>query len=102
MRAIAAHARSDLAGSCRAAAFGDHQDLTARPWPVHEVGPNNCSMHRRLVTLLAVAAASRAAADPETPARTREQTIAALFRWPYHSSRLFAMPSADVVGAYVL
>jgi hypothetical protein len=59
-------------------------------------------MHRRLVTLLAVAAASRAAADPDTPPRTREQTIGALFRWPYRSSRLFAMPSADVVGAYML
>jgi hypothetical protein len=60
----------------------------------------------RLVTLLALVAASRAAANPasppDTPPRTRAQSIGSLFRWPFHSARLFAMPSADVVGAYVL
>jgi hypothetical protein len=61
----------------------------------------------RLVTLLALVAAARpAAASPpgpvDTPPRTRAQPIGSLFRWPFHSARLFAMPSADVVGAYVL
>ena len=71
-------------------------------------------MPHRVVTLLALAAASRvAAADPadpkpaspdigDTPPRRRDAAIGSLFRWPFHSSRLFAMPSADVVGAYML
>jgi hypothetical protein len=100
--AIAAHAWRELARSCRAAASGDHEDLTARPWPIHVVGPNNSRMHRRLVALIALVVSARAAADPDAPPRTREQAIAALLRWPYRSSRLFAMPSADVVGAYML
>jgi hypothetical protein len=60
-------------------------------------------MHR-LATLFALAAASRVAAAEtrDTPPRTREATLGSLFRWPFHSSRLFAMPSADVVGAYML
>jgi hypothetical protein len=58
----------------------------------------------RLAPLLALAAASRAAAaEPgDTPPRTREATLGSLFAWPFRSSRLFAMPSADVVGAYML
>ena len=71
-------------------------------------------MDRRVVTLLALAAATRgAAADPApaeaVPARVTPPTAAppsatlgSLFRRPVHSPRLFAMPSADVVGAYVL
>jgi hypothetical protein len=80
-------------------------------------------MQRRLVTLLAVAAAARSVAaepagddppagnpapDPAadaTPARkldARTAALGALFRGPFQSSRLFAMPSADVVGAYRL
>jgi hypothetical protein len=82
-------------------------------------------MPRRVVTLLALLAASRVAAtDPartaspvsgaepdakpappdtaDTPPRRRDAAIGSLFRWPFHSSRLFAMPSADVVGAYML
>jgi len=56
-------------------------------------------MHRRVVTLLALAAAARAArADPATP----QPSLGAVFRRPIHSPRLFAMPSADVVGAYML
>jgi hypothetical protein len=57
-----------------------------------------------LLGLLAPAAASRAAAAEtrDTPPRTREAKLGALFGWPFHSSRLFAMPSADVVGAYML
>jgi hypothetical protein len=83
-------------------------------------------MQGRLVTLLAMAIASRgAAADPgitpssgttpeaapepapepasdETPRPGRDTTLGALFRRPFPSSRLFAMPLADVVGAYML
>jgi len=64
-------------------------------------------MSGRFVTLLALLAASRAAAanpadGADTPPRTRAQSVGSLFRWPFHSARLFAMPSADVVGAYVL
>ncbi len=36
------------------------------------------------------------------PRRTRDATLARVFRGPFSSSRLFAMPTADVVGAYVL
>ena len=56
-------------------------------------------MDRRVVTLLALAAAARsAAADPaaDPPA------LGEVLRRPVHSPRLFAMPSADVVGAYML
>jgi hypothetical protein len=68
-------------------------------------------MSGRLVTLLALvaplagsraAAASPADGVADTPPRTRAQSLGSLFRWPFHSARLFAMPSADVVGAYVL
>jgi hypothetical protein len=60
-------------------------------------------MKRHAAMLLALAAASRtAAADPDTPPRMRDASLGSLFGWPFHSSRLFAMPSADVVGAYVL
>lgn len=37
-----------------------------------------------------------------TPQRTRTATPAQIFRGPFSTSRLFAMPTADVVGAYVL
>jgi hypothetical protein len=58
---------------------------------------------RGIATLLVLAATTRAAAEPgETPPRTRDATLGSLFRWPFHSSRLFAMPLADVVGAYML
>lgn len=70
--------------------------------------------------MLALAAASRAAAEPDDDAptssdadrapetalatfpRTREQSLGQMFRAPFRSARLFAMPSADVVGAYML
>jgi len=39
---------------------------------------------------------------PPTPTSPREATLGALFRRRFQSSRLFAMPSADVVGAYIL
>jgi len=80
-------------------------------------------MHRAVVTLLALALTSRragaapddrdddaaatsAAPTPEAApdARsnaTRRATLGALFRGPFHSSRLFAMPTTDVIGAYM-
>ena len=65
-------------------------------------------MQCRLVPLLALAAVSRAAAaeppDPPdaAPRRRPDATLGDAFRGPFHSARLFAMPSADVVGAYIL
>jgi hypothetical protein len=40
-------------------------------------------------------------AGPASPS-PRDATLGAIFRGPFRSSRLFAMPAADVVGAYVL
>jgi hypothetical protein len=77
------------------------------------------------MTLLALAAAARSAgaapgspdgdpaasapADPAPAAQPpgasadpRAGSLAGLFRGPFRSARLFAMPSADVVGAYML
>ncbi|HSR97337.1 MAG TPA: hypothetical protein VLM79_09825 [Kofleriaceae bacterium] len=68
-------------------------------------------MLRRIALLLALlallvapgVAASEPAAEPaDTPPRQPSAALGSLFRWPFHSARLFAMPSADVVGAYVL
>jgi len=54
----------------------------------------------RIVTaaLALAAAAGSVRADPTL--RRRDATILDLLRMPYRSSRLFAMPIADVVGAY--
>jgi hypothetical protein len=93
-----------------ARAIRDHRDLTPVRWPLHAARPDNGDM-RCLLVERAVAAAvaigavspARSAAEPrDTPPRTRDATLGSLFRWPFHSSRLFAMPSADVVGAYML
>ena len=55
---------------------------------------------------LAVPAGARAggpAGRPERPAkRTRHTSYHAMFHGPFQSSRLFSMPVADTVGAYVL
>jgi hypothetical protein len=75
-------------------------------------------MQRGAVTLIALVIASRAAADPAPPAapapdeavnqaenelpRKPDMTLGAMFRGPFRNARLFAMPTADVVGAYVL
>ncbi|HEY4238256.1 MAG TPA: hypothetical protein VGM88_00490 [Kofleriaceae bacterium] len=84
-------------------------------------------MPARLLTLLAVLAAAapahaddphppggfgptEAGADPDAPAapegtgplRREDATLRETFAGPFVSSRLFAMPTADVVGAYVL
>ncbi|HMG57686.1 MAG TPA: hypothetical protein VK601_29500 [Kofleriaceae bacterium] len=68
-------------------------------------------MQRGLVTLIALAIAARGAAaddgDGATPAereipRTPDTSIGRMFRGPFRSARLFAMPTTDVIGAYVL
>jgi hypothetical protein len=89
-------------------------------------------MQRGLVTLIALVIATRAAAaapgdDPdaatpgattapapdaadaaadvaagETVPRTPHTSLGRMFRGPFRSARLFAMPTADVVGAYIL
>jgi hypothetical protein len=48
--------------------------------------------------------AAPAIAPSATPPATdpRNVTLGAVFRGPFRSARLFAMPAADVVGAYVL
>lgn len=57
--------------------------------------------------------ASRASAEPGTDdgdadagarelVRAPDASLAAMFRGPFRSARLFAMPTTDVVGAYVL
>jgi len=41
--------------------------------------------------------------DNDKPAlRTRDASLAKIFRGPFQSSRLFTMPAADTVGAYML
>jgi hypothetical protein len=86
-------------------------------------------MDRCLASLLALIAAARVAAAEPVPApapadaaapapaadvaapqddetavvkRTRAATLRRIFRGPFQSSRLYTMPTADVVGAYVL
>jgi hypothetical protein len=69
-------------------------------------------MHRGSVTLIALviaaSAAPAASTDPDEPAdgetvpRTPTTTLGRMFRGPFRSARLFAMPTADVIGAYVL
>jgi hypothetical protein len=84
-------------------------------------------MQRGLVTLIALVITTRAAtgaADDEpvaaTPApaateaateaqdatselpRTPDTSLGTMFRGPFRSARLFAMPTADVLGAYIL
>ena len=68
-------------------------------------------MSRGPVTLIAIALAliaSPAIAEPadddavhEAP-RTPDTSLAAMFRGPFRSARLFAMPTTDVIGAYIL
>jgi hypothetical protein len=114
-----------IATICHAARCGDHADLTARRRLVHAARPHNWDMHRLQVLLIALFAlvATRgdaAAGDPSAPTApadpapiptpaatpapraTPDATLGSLFRGPFHSSRLFAMPTADVVGAYLM
>jgi hypothetical protein len=62
-------------------------------------------MKRALVIAAVSLAAARAVADPDPdqPApRKPDATAGDMFGGPFTSSRLFAMPVADVVGAYVV
>jgi len=64
-------------------------------------------MVRPLVSMLAALTLSRvAAADPiddaAGPARKKDSTVTQIMRGPFMTSRLFAMPTADVIGAYML
>ncbi|HUJ58265.1 MAG TPA: hypothetical protein VLX92_07225 [Kofleriaceae bacterium] len=57
----------------------------------------------RLPVLLAVIALARGAeADDGAPPRTPDASLGDMLRGPFQSSRLFSMPTADVVGAYIL
>jgi hypothetical protein len=56
-------------------------------------------MHRLATFVMALVAATHAAAEP---ARSETADLGDAFRGPFQSSRLFAMPTADVVGAYVV
>jgi hypothetical protein len=59
-------------------------------------------MRRLLVVAAAAAAALSRPAGAEPPARSRDASLATVLGGPFHSSRLFTMPLADVVGAYQL
>ena len=71
-------------------------------------------MHRGSVTPIALVLASTlasvfapgAAADPDDDGhelpRKPDASLATMFRGPFRSARLFAMPTTDVVGAYIL
>ena len=62
-------------------------------------------MRWRLVACFVVAATRVAAADdpsPTTPVRHEDATLGEIFTGPFQSSRLFAMPTADTVGPYIL
>ena len=55
---------------------------------------------RSLLVLSLLAVASRARADE--PKRDPHATAGEMFAGPFPSSRLFSMPTADVIGAYML
>src|SRR5207249_1880252 len=55
---------------------------------------------RSVVALVVVVAPLAARADE--PKRDPDATVGQMFHGPFQSSRLFAMPTADVVGAYML
>jgi|JI10StandDraft_1071094.scaffolds.fasta_scaffold44911_3 hypothetical protein len=52
--------------------------------------------------LAGLVTASTAHADDAAPLRRRDATVAEIFAGPFRSPRLFAMPVADVVGAFQL
>jgi len=100
--------RCDLAGLP-----ADHANLTAWQWSDHATTHHNECV-KRLVVCAVLAATSRARADESTettkqtdddtkPAkRTKATSTRRIFRGPFQSSRLYTMPAADTVGAYVL
>ena len=55
---------------------------------------------RALVACLVIVAASPARADDPQP-RKEDASLGEIFHGPFQSSRLFAMPVADTVGAYM-
>jgi hypothetical protein len=71
-------------------------------------------MQRALIAVIALGLAARGAraddaaggaTDDDAPRelpRTRQASLGEMFRGPFRSARLFAMPTADVIGAYVL
>jgi len=61
-------------------------------------------MTRALIAIAAMLAATRGDADPdpEPVARVPDATAGQIFAGPFASSRLFAMPVADVIGAYMM
>jgi hypothetical protein len=103
--------------------------ITAEPWPVHAIALHKQRMAREwnasigLAAAIAGAIAARveiAHADPPDDAsassrgdadddrgatevpRRPNTPLARMIRGPFRSARLFAMPTTDVIGAYVL
>jgi hypothetical protein len=58
-------------------------------------------MHRVLALMLLLTATAHAD-DPVPERRDPDATIGHIFHGPFSSSRLFTMPTADVIGAYML
>jgi hypothetical protein len=58
-------------------------------------------MHRVLAVLLLLTATAHAD-DPAPDRRDPDATIGQIFHGPFSSSRLFTMPTADVIGAYMM
>jgi hypothetical protein len=56
-------------------------------------------MHRALLVLTLLVPR---AAHADDPVRDPDATIAHIFHGPFASSRLFSMPTADVIGAYMM
>jgi hypothetical protein len=59
-------------------------------------------MTRALVATAVILAAARGDADPDPGSRQPDATMGQIFAGPFASSRLFAMPVADVIGAYMM
>lgn len=95
------------------AVIGDHAEITAWHWSDHGTRGHNSRVQRRFVSLMLCSLiAQTASAQPVAPTesddadvpvrRTRDARLDAIFRGPFQSSRLFTMPTADTVGAYML
>ncbi len=59
-------------------------------------------MRAVVIASLLVVCAGVARADNERPVRKRDASVRQVLRGPFGSSHLFAMPTTDVVGAYIL
>jgi hypothetical protein len=102
--------------------IGDHADLTAWHWSDHVTTAHNTrALTGRIISSLVLlaalprVAAAQSALQPrpietkppeeakdEPLVRKRDAKLSHIFRGPFQSSRLFTMPTADSVGAYVL